>query len=85
MNGASDDIRAIIQEVLSSYDLTSLIDVGRTAHAAPPRGAPAPGIFGTIDLAVSAAATAQRELVQLPLDTRRRMIEAIRTGGHGRE
>lgn len=37
-----------------------------------------PGIFPDIDSAVRAAAAAQRELVRLPLETRRGLIEAMR-------
>jgi acyl-CoA reductase-like NAD-dependent aldehyde dehydrogenase len=51
---------------------------------AAPGGAPAPaaplgkGVFADIDTAIVAATAAQRELVALPLDTRRRMVEAMR-------
>ena len=41
------------------------------------------GVFADIDSAVAAAAVAQRELVALPLDTRRRVIAAMRAGGAG--
>jgi hypothetical protein len=36
-----------------------------------------------VDSAVAAAAVAQRELVMLPLDTRRRMIDGNAAGGAG--
>ena len=36
------------------------------------------GVFADVDSAVKAAAAAQRELIALPLDTRTRMIEAMR-------
>ncbi len=41
------------------------------------------GIFSDIDAAVRAAGAAQRELVLLPLDTRRRMIDAMRQAMQG--
>ena len=83
-----DDIRQIVEQVLKSTDLAALLgDIqggGATALDTPQGARPGAsgslghGIFSDIDSAVAAAAVAQRELVALPLDTRRRIIEAMR-------
>lgn len=78
MSNLTEDIRTIVSEVLKQYDLSALAEGARPASQTTPTKPLAPGIFATIDAAVAAAATAQRELVQLPLDTRRAMIGAIR-------
>ncbi|HUX11422.1 MAG TPA: aldehyde dehydrogenase family protein [Spirochaetia bacterium] len=85
MSSLTEDIRSIVAEVLKGYDLSAMSRTGGGAAGDATGGsvdstAPvAPGIFRTIDAAVAAAATAQRELMQLPLDTRRAMIAAIRS------
>ncbi len=82
--GLSEDIRQIVEQVLKSYDVATLLgDKGRATNAtgsASGRGSAtgAKGIFGDIDSAVAAAAAAQRELMGLSLDGRRRIIEAMR-------
>jgi acyl-CoA reductase-like NAD-dependent aldehyde dehydrogenase len=71
-----DDIRLIVAQVLKSYDVQALL-----GGAAAPGAAAGPlgrGVFADIDGAVAAAAAAQRELIALPLDTRRRMIDGMR-------
>ena len=83
-----DDIRQIVEQVLKSTDLAALLgDIqagGATALDAPQGARPGAsgslghGIFSDIDSAVAAAAAAQRELVALPLEVRRRIIEAMR-------
>ena len=83
-----DDIRQIVEQVLKSTDLAALLgDIqggGATALDTPQGARPGAsgslghGIFSDIDSAVAAAAVAQRELVALPLDTRRRIIQAMR-------
>jgi acyl-CoA reductase-like NAD-dependent aldehyde dehydrogenase len=78
MANLAQDIRQIVEQVLKSYDVQTLLG------GAAPGGAPAPaaplgkGVFADIDTAIVAATAAQRELVALPLDTRRRMVEAMR-------
>src|SRR5208337_5441649 len=70
MANPADEIRQIVERVLKSEDVQALL-----------RGAaisPGAGIFPDIDSAVSAAGIAQQELAALPLDTRRRIIEAMR-------
>ncbi|WP_455382798.1 aldehyde dehydrogenase, partial [Salinispira pacifica] len=79
MSNLADDIRSIVSEVLAEYDLSALAEGGRPAQPAAQETPSAPGIFRTVDAAVAAAAIAQRELVQLPLDTRRAMIGAVRS------
>jgi acyl-CoA reductase-like NAD-dependent aldehyde dehydrogenase len=76
MAGLGDDIRQIVTEVLKSYDLGTLLAGGEKPAAAARSGGA--GIFSDMDQAAAAAAAAQRELVALPLDTRRRIIEAMR-------
>jgi acyl-CoA reductase-like NAD-dependent aldehyde dehydrogenase len=72
----ADEIRQIVEQVLKSADIAALLggaDGG--SHALPAAGG---GVFSDVDSAVNAAAAAQRELMALPLDTRTRMIEAMR-------
>jgi acyl-CoA reductase-like NAD-dependent aldehyde dehydrogenase len=77
MAGLTEDIRLIVSEVLKSYDISALVSGGQPASA---RGESrsGKGVFADIDAAVSAASAAQRELIALPLDTRRRIIEGMR-------
>jgi len=79
MANTTDEIRQIVEQVLKAYDAQGLLG---GAAGAPATGAPAvalgKGIFSDIDGAVAAAAVAQRELAALPLDTRRRVIAAMR-------
>ena len=75
-----DDIRQIVEQVLKSSDVATLLAATQGAVAAPGQGAAAlgRGIFLDIDSAVAAAAVAQRQLAALPLETRKRIIEAMR-------
>jgi propionaldehyde dehydrogenase len=71
----SDEIRQIVAEVLRSYQQA----VGEGAGAqSSSKGALGKGVFADVDSAVGAAGAAQRELVALPLETRRALIEAMR-------
>ena len=73
---SADEIRRVVEEVLKSADLSALLVHPGQAPAPPaPQGR---GVFGDVDGAVKAAAAAQRELVALPLDTRTRIIDAMR-------
>ena len=76
MADSVDEIRRIVEQVLSSKDVQALVR-GSPLDSRP--AALGPGIFPDIDSAVSAAADAQRALAGLPLDTRRRIIEAMRS------
>jgi len=76
MADSVDEIRRIVEQVLSSKDVQALVR-GSPLGSRP--AALGPGIFPDIDSAVSAAADAQRALAGLPLDTRRRIIEAMRS------
>ena len=67
----TDEIRQIVEQVLKSYDVATLVGEPRAAAAGC-------GLFSDVHSAVNAAAAAQRELIALPLDTRSRMIEAMR-------
>jgi acyl-CoA reductase-like NAD-dependent aldehyde dehydrogenase len=73
--GVSDEIRQIVAEVLKSYQQAVVEGAGAQS---PSEGALGKGIFADVDSAVAAAGVAQRELVALPLETRRRLIEAMR-------
>jgi len=74
---AADDIRRIVEEVLRSTDLSALL--GTTASAGGAAGAELGcGVFADVEGAVRAAAAAQKELIALPLDTRRKIIQAMR-------
>ncbi len=77
MPSGADDIRSIVEQVLRSPDVAALLGAGR-APAARPRGDADQGIHGDVDSAVKAAADARRELAAMPLDARRRLIDAMR-------
>jgi propionaldehyde dehydrogenase len=74
---AADEIRRIVEEVLKSPDISGLLG-GLPSASAPSVAALGCGVFADVEGAVRAAAAAQRELIALPLDTRTRMIEAMR-------
>ncbi len=84
-----DEIRRIVEQVLSSTEIQALLRGGpaaggsgaAAAGAAAAGAAAAPagkGVFPDIDSAVAAAGAAQRVFVSLALDTRRRIIESMR-------
>jgi propionaldehyde dehydrogenase len=80
-----DDIRQIVEQVLKSSDVAALLTGAQGgAQGAGPAGQPRAssslgrGIFSDIDSAVAAAALSQRELVALPLEVRRRIVDAMR-------
>lgn len=73
MGSLAEEIRVVVEEVLRSYDLAALDTT--TSGPASDLGR---GVFATVPEAVAAAASAQRELVELSLDTRRSIIAAMR-------
>ena len=75
MAGVSDEIRQIVAEVLRSYQQAVGEGAGAKSFSEVSLGK---GIFADVDSAVAAAGVAQRELVALPLDTRRALIEGMR-------
>jgi acyl-CoA reductase-like NAD-dependent aldehyde dehydrogenase len=77
MAETADEIRRIVQQVLAQYDAAGLLTGEREASGGR-EAAGARGVFTEVDAAVRAAMTAQAELVALPLDTRRRVIDAMR-------
>ena len=75
---AADDIRQVVEQVLKSADIAALLggaDRKANAGSSTEEGG---GVFPDVDSAVKAAAAAQRELIALPLDTRRRVVGAMR-------
>jgi aldehyde dehydrogenase len=80
MSDRTEEIRRVVEQVLKSSDVQALITGAGPAAAAAnnPRAALPPGIFPDVDSAVHAAGLAQRSLVDLPLDTRRAIVDAIR-------
>jgi hypothetical protein len=81
MAQAADEIRQIVEQVLKSPDIAALLgtaDSGPGAAGSPSSAVDSGGVFADVDSAVNAAAAAQRELISLPLETRTRMIEAMR-------
>ncbi len=80
MPDLADEIRGIVKEVLKSPEIAALLEKesSGTAQASASGASELSGIFSDIDSAVAAATVAQRELVELPLDTRRAMIDAMR-------
>jgi acyl-CoA reductase-like NAD-dependent aldehyde dehydrogenase len=78
MADTAAEIRGIVAQVLGSTEMQALLR--SFAQGPDPASSPeTPGVFSTISDAVAAAAAAQRELVRLPLDGRRKIVEAIRT------
>ncbi len=75
MADLSEEIRLVVEEVLKSYDLRTLGMKAESVSEGPSLGK---GVFASIPAAVEAATTAQRKLIELPLDTRRAIVEAIR-------
>jgi len=75
---AADDIRQVVEQVLKSADIAALIGSVDTGPKAAPAVSLGRGVFPDVDSAVKAAAVAQRELIALPLDTRKRMIAGMR-------
>ncbi len=73
MASGADEIRSIVEQVLRSPDVAALLRGGAAAAAAAGQG-----VFPGIDAAVTAAAAARLELAALPLDGRRRLIDAMR-------
>lgn len=78
MADLTDDIRRIVTEVLKHQDLAALIGTAGVPGASAQTGEGGSGIFPDVDSAVTAAAAAQKELAEIPLDTRTRAIEAMR-------
>ncbi len=75
--GDTAEIRSIVAQILGSAEMQALL---KGQCEGPAAAAPEfPGVFPTVDEAVTAAASAQRELIALSLDGRRKIIEAIRT------
>lgn len=75
MSSLADEIRLVVEEVLKGYD----VDTFAPANSAKDEDASlGKGIFTNIPAAIEAAAKAQRELIDLPLDTRRAVVESIR-------
>ncbi len=80
----ADEIRRVVTELLRSPEMAALLETGAApaaaaqASAAAPAGSGGLGAFPDVGSAVAAAAQAQRELVELPLATRRAMVEAMR-------
>lgn len=68
-------VRAIVEEVLRE------ISASRGPSPAVPTGIGRDGVFDTVDEAVDAAEEAQRRLVELTLEKRREIIEALRKVG----
>src|SRR5271157_553207 len=77
MGQAGDEIRQIVEQVLKSPEIAALLG-GAESGTRSGSTEESAGIFTEVEGAVKAAAAAQRELTVLPLDTRRRMIEAMR-------
>lgn len=74
MANLADEIRNIAEQVLKNPDIQALLLADEPVRSTAPRS----GIFPDIDSAVAAATAAQRELIGLPLEKRKSMIEAMR-------
>ncbi len=80
MSDLADEIRGIVKEVLKSPEIAALLEKESSggAEASAAATSELSGIFPDIDSAIAAATIAQRQLIELPLDTRRAMIDAMR-------
>ena len=86
MADLTDEVRKIVEQVLKSPEIASLLGeapqsgapTGSAAGAGPRTARLGAGIFTDIDSMVAAAAAAQRALSTVPLETRARMIAAMR-------
>jgi len=76
VNIDEDKIARLVKGTLVKLGQVSPTESQAGDVTAAPASGPA---FATVNEAVSAAAEAQRALVQLPLETRRELIEAIRS------
>ena len=77
MSSLEDSIRQIVTGVVKGLDIGKAAGAPATAPQATDASLGS-GIFPDIDSAIAAAKTAQRELVELPLATRVRMVQAMR-------
>jgi len=75
-NVSEDHIRKIVEEVVHRV-VTSSVGVARGT------GAASDGVFPTVDEAVEAATFAQRALMGMSLEERRRIVEALRQSTRG--
>ena len=78
MAQSADEIRQLVEQLLKSPEIAALVSAADAEKKPSVPGALGCGVFSDVDGAVKAAATAQRELIALPLETRRRMVEAMR-------
>ncbi|CAB1057410.1 Acetaldehyde dehydrogenase (EC @ Acetaldehyde dehydrogenase (EC, ethanolamine utilization cluster [Olavius sp. associated proteobacterium Delta 1] len=69
-------VDAVVQR-LSENEVPDNLQVDRTSQ----QNADAPGVFQNMDDCIPAAVAAQKKLLNLPLDTRRQVIQAIRDTG----
>jgi acyl-CoA reductase-like NAD-dependent aldehyde dehydrogenase len=77
MADIAGEIRGIVAQLLGSTEMQALLK--SVAEGGNDPSAPSyPGVFPSVEEAVVAASAAQRELVRLPLDGRRQIVEAIR-------
>ena len=77
-------IRDIVAQIVSEMGSAPAPAAAEEPAPAPKASVVGHGIFDTPDAAVAAAVIAQRELVALSLDTRKRVIEAMRDVGRRR-
>ncbi|MCX7026698.1 MAG: aldehyde dehydrogenase EutE [Spirochaetes bacterium] len=75
MANLADEIRTVVEQVMKSSDYASLLIDKEVEASRPAEGS---GIFPDLDSAVAAAAIAQRELIALPLETRKAIVAAMR-------
>ncbi len=91
MANLTDEIQSIVEEVMQNPEIAALLKTQDSVYknsipttsnsqtgTSPVQNPERAGIFPDLDSAVSAAKIAQRELIALPLDTRRAIIEAMR-------
>ncbi|MDX9827535.1 MAG: aldehyde dehydrogenase EutE [Spirochaetia bacterium] len=91
MANLTDEIQSIVEEVMRNPEIAALLKTQDSVHKSsivasassqsdnsPSQNPARAGIFPDLDSAVAAAKIAQRELIALPLDTRRAIIDAMR-------
>ena len=79
MANLAEDIRLVVEQALPSPEIAALLGgAGTGMEPGPTVAHGSMGIFSDLDAAIAAAAIAQRELIGLPMDTRKSIIQAMR-------
>lgn len=76
MNVDREAVKRIVEEVVRRYANGGTSPVATATHTSPPSGSR--GIYDTIDQCSEAASRAQKQLMDLPLEKRKQIIQSMR-------